>query len=97
MVVLNTLPFGIGVAASARVGNLIGSRSAEGAKHAGHGAALLSVIIGGVVMIVMLATRNVFGFMFSDDEEVVSLVSKVMPLVASFQVRFLCLTTSILC
>ena len=84
--VLNTLPFGIGVAASARVGNLIGSKSAEGAKHAGHGAALLSVIVGTIVMCTMLATKDVYGYIFSDDEDVVKLVAKVMPLVASFQV-----------
>ncbi|EJD02298.1 MOP flippase [Fomitiporia mediterranea MF3/22] len=84
--ILNTLPFGIGVAASARVGNLIGARSAYGAKHAGHASALLSAIVGAIVMATMLAARNVYGYIFSDDEEVVRLVSKVMPLVASFQV-----------
>ena len=113
MLVLNTLPFGIGVAASARVGNLIGARSAIGAKHAGHAAALLSVVVGTVVMVVMIATKDVcaelfsfscensmcqsfliknflfpqvFGYLFSDDQAVVKLVSEVMPLVASFQV-----------
>ncbi|PPQ74024.1 hypothetical protein CVT24_012620 [Panaeolus cyanescens] len=84
--ILNTLPFGIGVAASTRVGNLIGSRSANGAKIAAHASALLSVIVGLVVMTAMMATKNVYGFLFSDDLEVVQLVSKVMPLVASFQV-----------
>lgn len=57
--VLNTLPFGIGVAASTRVGNLIGLRSAIGAKHAAHAAAFLSVIVGAVVMITLVATRDV--------------------------------------
>lgn len=84
--VLNTIPFGIGVAASTRVGNLIGSRSAFGAKQASHASALLSVIIGSVIMAVMMATKNVFGYIFSDDDAVVHLVSKVMPLVASFQI-----------
>ena len=84
--VLNTLPFGIGVAASARVGNLIGARSASGAKYAGHASALLSVMVGFVVMITMLAARDVYGYIFSDDEKVVRLVADIMPLVASFQV-----------
>lgn len=57
--VLNTLPFGIGVAASTRVGNLIGLRSAVGAKHAAHAAAFLSVVVGAVVMITLVATRDV--------------------------------------
>ncbi|KAH9939828.1 MATE efflux family protein [Amylocystis lapponica] len=84
--ILNTIPFGIGIAASTRVGNLIGARSAIAAKQASHASALLSVMVGLVVMIVMMATKNVFGYIFSDDEAVVVLVSKVMPLVASFQI-----------
>ncbi|KAJ3505031.1 hypothetical protein NLJ89_g7630 [Agrocybe chaxingu] len=84
--ILNTLPFGIGVAASTRVGNLLGSRSPTGAKTAAHSAALLSVIVGLVVMTSMMLAKDVFGLLFSDDKEVASLVSRVMPLVASFQV-----------
>ncbi|KAK0202679.1 MOP flippase [Desarmillaria ectypa] len=84
--ILNTLPFGIGVAASNRVGNLIGARSAVGAKNAAHASALLSMIAGLLVMAVMMATKDVYGYLFSDDESVVDLVRKVMPLVASFQV-----------
>lgn len=57
-IVLNTLPFGIGVAASTRVGQLIGLRSPVGAKNAAHASALLSVIAGAVVMGVMIASRN---------------------------------------
>ncbi|KAI0700316.1 MOP flippase [Cytidiella melzeri] len=84
--ILNTIPFGIGVAASTRVGNLIGLRSATAAKRASHASALLSVVTGLVIMITLLATKNVFGKIFSDDMDVVELVSKVMPLVASFQI-----------
>ncbi|KAI0662321.1 MATE efflux family protein [Cubamyces menziesii] len=84
--ILNTIPFGIGVAASTRVGNLIGARSALGAKRASHASALLSVVVGAVVMIVLLMTKDIFGYIYSDDEAVVVLVSKVMPLVASFQI-----------
>lgn len=98
------MPFGIGVAASTRVGNFIGSRSPSGAKAAAHASALLSVIVGIVVMVAMMASKDasslfttahwcllifpfqVFGLLFNDDRDVVLLVSKVMPLVASFQV-----------
>ncbi|TFK34014.1 MOP flippase [Crucibulum laeve] len=84
--ILNTIPFGIGVAASARVGNLIGARSPQSARYAAHASAFLSVVVGIVVMVVMIATKDVYGYLFSDDIDVVVLVSKVMPLVASFQV-----------
>lgn len=102
----------LGVAASTQVGHLIGSRSAIGAKRASHASALLSVVMGLLVMVVLIATKDVsfilrfekiliililypdkvFGYMFSDDERVVSLVSRVMPLVASFQARSILLT-----
>lgn len=84
--IISTLPFGFGVVASNRIGNLIGARTAIGARNAAHTIAFISVIVGSVVMIVMLAARNKFGYIFSDDEDVVRLVSKVMPLVASFQI-----------
>ncbi|KAJ6561192.1 MATE efflux family protein [Mycena vulgaris] len=84
--ILNTIPFGIGVAASTRVGNLIGSRSPVGAKYAAHASAVVSVVVGLVVMILMMATKDVYGYLFSDDIDVVKLVALVMPLVASFQV-----------
>lgn len=48
-----------GVAASARVGNLIGSRSPLAAKFAGHASAMLSVIVGSVIMFAMLLAKDV--------------------------------------
>ncbi|KAA1477572.1 MATE efflux family protein [Dentipellis sp. KUC8613] len=84
--ILNTIPFGIGIAASTRVGNFIGARSASGAKAAGHLSALLSMITGLVVMVLLLCTKDVYGYIFSDDAAVVHLVAQVMPLVASFQI-----------
>lgn len=57
-IVLNTLPFGIGVAASTRVGHLIGFRSPIGAKNAAHASALLSITVGTVVMLAMIAFED---------------------------------------
>ncbi|EIW75122.1 MATE efflux family protein [Coniophora puteana RWD-64-598 SS2] len=84
--IVSTLPFGFGVVASNRIGNLLGAKAAVGAKRAAHAAALLSVIVMSIVMVIMLLSRNQFGYIYSDDEDVVRLVSKVMPLVASFQI-----------
>lgn len=84
--ILNSIPFGIGVAASTRVGNAIGRRDAAGAKFTGHLSAVLSVITGAIVMVSLLLAKDVYGYLFSNDESVVHLVSQVMPLVASFQV-----------
>ncbi|KAH9976445.1 MATE efflux family protein [Lactifluus volemus] len=74
------------VAASTRVGNAIGRRDAAGAKFIGHLSALLSALLGAVVMLSMLLSKDVFGYLFSEDVSVVLLVAQVMPLVASFQV-----------
>ena len=48
-----------GVAASARVANLIGARLPSAAKRASHASALLSVVVGAIVMIVLIATKDV--------------------------------------
>ncbi|EAW17470.1 MATE family efflux transporter [Aspergillus fischeri NRRL 181] len=84
--VLNTVPFGVGVAASARVGNLLGARDAGGAARAANTAAWLSMFLGGVVLAVLMGTRNDFARIFNDDEGVVRLTAEVLPYVALFQI-----------
>ncbi|WYZ41927.1 hypothetical protein EsH8_V_000822 [Colletotrichum jinshuiense] len=84
--VINTIPFGLGVAASARLGNLLGAQQPRDAAIAAHSAAVLSVILGAVVLTVLMATKDVFGRIFNDDERVVRLVGEVMPYVALFQI-----------
>ncbi|KAL1985407.1 hypothetical protein VTN96DRAFT_7968 [Rasamsonia emersonii] len=84
--VMNTIPFGVGVAASARVGNLLGARNARGAARAANTAAWLSMVLGGVVLAVLMGTRNHFAKIFNDDERVVRLVAEVLPYVALFQI-----------
>lgn len=84
--VINTIPFGLGVAASARLGNLLGARRAKDAARAAHAAAILSVILGTLVLAVLMGTKDVFGKIFNDDERVVQAVARVMPYVALFQI-----------
>ncbi|KAE8133430.1 mate-domain-containing protein [Aspergillus pseudotamarii] len=84
--VLNTIPFGVGVATSARVGNLLGSRNAPGAAKAANTAAWLSILLGGVVLAVLMGTRHEFAKIFNSDERVVRLTAEVLPYVALFQI-----------
>lgn len=84
--VLNTIPFGIGVAASARVGNMLGLRNSKGAARAANTAAWLSMLMGGLVLAILMATRNVFAKIFNNDEAVVRLTAEVLPYVALFQI-----------
>lgn len=84
--VMNTIPFGIGVAASARVGNLLGARNAKGAARAANVAAWLSMFMGIIVLIVLMAVKDFYAKIFNDDVEVIKLTAEVMPYVALFQI-----------
>ncbi|KAI7859052.1 mate-domain-containing protein [Circinella umbellata] len=84
--VLNTVPFGISIATSNRVGNLLGSAWPVGAKYSANLSATLAASVGVVIMIIMLIVRDSFGYLFSDEESVVDLVGDVLPWVAAFQI-----------
>lgn len=84
--IINTIPFGLGVAASARLGNLLGANKPFEAARAAHCAAILSTVLGAIILAVLMSTKDVFGRIFNDDERVVQLVSEVMPYVALFQI-----------
>jgi MATE family multidrug resistance protein len=84
--VMNTIPFGVGVATSARVGNLLGAKDAKGASRAANVAAWLSMILGGIVLAILMGTKEHFALLFNDDEKVVKLTAHVLPFVALFQI-----------
>ena len=84
--IMNTIPFGVGVATSARVGNRLGSRDARGAARAANTAAWLSMFLGLLVLAVLMGTREHFAKIFNDDPDVVSLTAAVLPAVALFQI-----------
>ena len=62
---LNTIPFGLGVAASNRVGNLLGARKPTRSATSANVAAWASVFFGAIIMIVMLIARSHYGKLFS--------------------------------
>jgi multidrug resistance protein, MATE family len=84
--VMNTIPFGVGVATSARVGNLLGARNAKGAALAANTAAWLSIFLGVLVLAVLMGTKDVFAYLFNEDIRVVKLTADVLPYVALFQI-----------
>jgi MATE family multidrug resistance protein len=83
---MNTIPFGVGVATSARVGNLLGARNAKGAARAANVAAWLSMILGAIVLAILMGVRNSFAKIFNDDIRVIKLTAEVLPYVALFQI-----------
>jgi len=84
--VMNTIPFGVGVATSARVGNLLGARDAKGAARAANTAAVLSMLLGALVLAILLGVKDVYAKIFNDDVQVIRLTADVMPYVALFQI-----------
>ena len=84
--IINTVPFGLGVAASSRLGNLLGARRPRDARRAAHCAAVLSTVAGATILATLMGVKDVFGRLFNDDERVVRLVAEVMPFVALFQI-----------
>lgn len=84
--VMNTIPFGVGVAASARVGNLLGARDAKGAARAATTAAWLSMMLGAVVLAILMGSKDHFAKIFNSDTSVVKLTAEVLPYVALFQI-----------
>ncbi|KAF1943136.1 mate family transporter [Clathrospora elynae] len=84
--VMNTIPFGVGVATSSRVGNLLGARNAKGAARAANTAAVLSMILGALVLAILMGVKDFYAKIFNDDVEVIRLTAQVMPYVALFQI-----------
>jgi len=84
--IINTIPFGLGVAESARLGNLLGAGRPDAARRSAHSAAILSVVFGGLISTALLAGRYQIGGLFNSDREVIALVAEVIPYVALFQI-----------
>lgn len=79
-------PYSLSIAASVRIGNLLGERNAHRAKIASETSLIVSFILASINTIILLAFRNKWGYLFNDDEEVIKLVAVIMPLVGLFQV-----------
>ncbi|XP_024401171.1 protein DETOXIFICATION 16 [Physcomitrium patens] len=82
LALLFMIPFGIGAAASTRVGNELGAGRPQAAK----GAVVIAVTMGvteGLLMGTILYTgRNVWGIAFTNEPEVIEYVARCVPLLA---------------
>ncbi|KAJ7512561.1 MATE efflux family protein [Mycena galericulata] len=79
-------PFALSVAASVRIGNLLGEFNSGRANVAANVAILMALAIGSVFSAVFMIFRHSFAYLFNDDPVVVDLVASILPLVALFQV-----------
>ncbi|NWT15366.1 S47A2 protein, partial [Vireo altiloquus] len=78
------VPLGISVAASVRVGNALGAGDVVQAKTSCITALLCTGVFAVVVAALLGSLRNVVGYIFTNDTEIVSLVSKVMLIFGPF-------------
>ncbi|THU97469.1 MATE efflux family protein [Dendrothele bispora CBS 962.96] len=79
-------PFALGIAASIRIGNLLGEHKARRADAAAKAAVLTGLFLACLMSIILLIVRNNWAYLFNEDPAVVSLVASIIPLLAMFQV-----------
>ncbi|KAL6646798.1 hypothetical protein ACP70R_015492 [Stipagrostis hirtigluma subsp. patula] len=75
-------PLGLSCAVSTRVSNELGAGRPEAALRATRVALLLAVAVGVAEGIVMVAVRNLWGYAYSYEEEVVRYTARMMPILA---------------
>ncbi|KAH9794903.1 protein DETOXIFICATION 14 [Citrus sinensis] len=78
---LFTIPDGLGAAASTRVSNALGAGNPQAAIIAVRAVLFLTVLETVVVSSILYASRHVFGYIFSNDQEVVDYVTSMAPLI----------------
>uniref|UniRef100_A0A8C3NKJ2 Multidrug and toxin extrusion protein n=1 Tax=Geospiza parvula TaxID=87175 RepID=A0A8C3NKJ2_GEOPR len=81
------IPLGLGTAASVQVGNALGAGNVEMAKRSSHTSllcALFSGVFSVIVGSILAATRNVLGYIFTTDKEIIDLVAWIMPVYVVF-------------
>ncbi|CAN1176094.1 Protein DETOXIFICATION 12 [Linum perenne] len=78
---LYAIPYGLGAAVSTRVANELGAGNPQAARRSVHTVIILAVAELAVVSGILFAGRQMFGYSFSSDIEVVKHVSNMAPLV----------------
>ncbi|KAK8587169.1 hypothetical protein V6N13_086173 [Hibiscus sabdariffa] len=77
------IPFGLSGAVSTRVSNELGAGDPEAARLAVNVVVVTAVVEGILVGSVLIVIRNVWGYAYSNEAEVVEYVAAMMPLVAT--------------
>ncbi|KAK2763305.1 hypothetical protein FQN54_009941 [Arachnomyces sp. PD_36] len=79
------IPFPVSIAASTRIANLIGAALPDAARTSAKVAVAGATLVGLFNVIIISSLRNFIPTLFTSDPEVSSAISKVLPLVAAFQ------------
>ncbi|KAJ2447869.1 ethionine resistance protein [Coemansia sp. RSA 2424] len=78
-------PAAIGSAAAARVGNSLGQGKQRRARYASYVAIAMGYIVGMACSLLLFTNRRRWGYIFSDDAEVVAVCGTLMPYFAAVQ------------
>ncbi|MCD7464768.1 hypothetical protein HAX54_053397 [Datura stramonium] len=76
------IPFGFGSAVSTRISNELGAGRPKAAKLAAHVVLLLAVLEGLLLSGIAVAARNVWGYIYTNEDEVVKYLAAIMPVLA---------------
>ncbi|KAN0045442.1 hypothetical protein ACTA71_005820 [Dictyostelium dimigraforme] len=79
-------PSGISIATSVRVGQLLGSKKESMAKRVSWMAFTIALVFMGIIAIIQYTCRHVIGYIYSDSEDVVQTVARILPIAALFQI-----------
>ncbi|XP_047973976.1 protein DETOXIFICATION 12-like [Salvia hispanica] len=78
---LYSIPYGLASAASTRISNQLGAGRPQGARLSLIALLILAAVNAFVVSLAIFLSRNVFGYVFSNEKEVVDYVTRMAPLV----------------
>ncbi|XP_052134130.1 protein DETOXIFICATION 16-like [Oryza glaberrima] len=76
------VPLGLGAAISTRVSNELGAGRPQAARLATRVVMLLAFLVGTSEGLVMVLVRNLWGYAYSNEEEVADYIAKMMPILA---------------
>uniref|UniRef100_A0A8B9C342 Multidrug and toxin extrusion protein n=1 Tax=Anser brachyrhynchus TaxID=132585 RepID=A0A8B9C342_9AVES len=83
-VVAFMIPLGLGTAASVQVGNALGAGDVETSKRSSSTSLLCTGLFCVAMGAILAATKDVLGYIFTSDKEIVDLVAWVMPVYVVF-------------
>lgn len=79
------IPLGFSIAASTRVGNSFGSGRWEKARLSSRAGMFLGFAIATITCTFLIAVKDVWGLVWTSEEDVVQLVSRILPIAAVYQ------------
>ncbi|XP_049632826.1 multidrug and toxin extrusion protein 1-like [Suncus etruscus] len=81
-VIVYMIPTGFSVAASVRVGNALGAGNIEQAKRSSAVALVITELFAVTLCVLMLSCKDLVGYIFTTDKEIITLVAQVVPIYA---------------